>query len=193
MKRPEGYKWSSYPGYIGEAKENKWVEYSWVLSKLGREEREAKKKYRGYVEEGLRAEVESPLKDLHGQIILGEDTFIEKIKKMLKGKNLSREIVERKRLKEHVPPSEIIKEVARAFGTEEKTIKERGHKDNTARKGAIYFIQRYTGLSNEEIGKLFGGIHFSAVSKAAERLKKEMASDKKLSKLINELDSSFKA
>lgn len=86
----------------------------------------------------------------------------------------------------------MINAVARAFGTDEELLKEKGRKDNMARKAAIYFVQRYSGLGNEEIGKIFGGIHFSAVSKATDRLRKEMADDRKLSELIGKINSSFK-
>jgi len=53
--------------------------------------------------------------------------------------------------------------------------------------------QRYTGLSNKEIGERFGGIEGSGISKAASRAKEEIVSDKQLSKLVRKLDSSFKA
>ena len=46
--------------------------------------------------------------------------------------------------------------------------------------------------SNEEVGKLFGGLHYSAVSKASARLREDMAKDKKLSKIIQRIDSHFK-
>jgi hypothetical protein len=42
------------------------------------------------------------------------------------------------------------------------------------------------------VGKIFGGIHYSAVSKASERLREEMASDKKLMNLVSEIISQFK-
>ena len=87
----------------------------------------------------------------------------------------------------------VIKKVAETFGAEEVAIKEKGRKDNIARKVALYFIHRYSGLSNTEIGKIFGGIHFSTISKASFRLKEEMAEDKGLARLVRELDSSFKA
>jgi hypothetical protein len=51
---------------------------------------------------------------------------------------------------------------------------------------------RYGGLGNMEVEKIFGGIHYSAVSKASERLKEEMTSDKKLVNLMNEIISQFK-
>jgi hypothetical protein len=45
---------------------------------------------------------------------------------------------------------------------------------------------------NEEVGKLFGGLHYSAVSKTSSRLREDMAKDKKLSKIIQSIDSHFK-
>lgn len=193
VKRPEEYKWSSYPGYIGRGKEDSWVEYSWVLSKFGPNLKRSREKYRIYIEEGLKKGIkETPLKAVHGQVILGGEDFIEKIKIMLKGKALGSDILERKRFMSIQNSGEVIKEVAKAFGADEKLLKEKGRKDNTARKAAIYFVQRYSGLSNEEIGKIFGGIHFSTVSKASERLKKEIADNRKLSKLIEKINSSFK-
>jgi chromosomal replication initiation ATPase DnaA len=62
-----------------------------------------------------------------------------------------------------------------------------------ARNAAIYFVQRYTGLKNEEIGEIFGGIHYSAVSKAACRFKQEMADNKQIEKLIKAVNSKIKA
>ncbi len=193
VKRPEEYKWSSYAGYIAEGKEVKWVEYAWVLSKFGSNVKRAREKYRAYVEEGLKEGIEgTPLKAVQGQAVLGGEDFVEKIKRTLKGKELSSDIVERKRFMTLPNPGDVIKEVAKAFGTDEERLREKGRKDNTARKAAIYFVQRYSGLSNEEIGKRFGGIHFSAVSKASERLKRAMADDRKLARLIEKINSCFK-
>ncbi len=72
-------------------------------------------------------------------------------------------------------------------------IRDSSRRGDTARKAAIYMVHRYCGLSNEEIGQLFGGGHFSAVSKTTARLKEKMAEDKKLLKLIEELESNVKA
>lgn len=192
VDKPEQYRWSSYPGYIGKVKEYEWVEYSWVLSKFGNERSMARKGYRKYMDEALNVKLENPLKNLHGQVILGGKEFIEKIKGMLRGKSLSHEIIERKRLVERPFPNEVISTVAKAFDIKEDTIEGKGNRDNTARKVAIYFVQRYTGLSNKDIGKLFGGIHYSAVSKASARLKQDISTDRKLLKLVEELDSHFK-
>ncbi len=76
---------------------------------------------------------------------------------------------------------------------EEAVLRGRGGRGNVARKAALYFAQRYTGIRNREIGEYLGGIQPSAVSKASARLKAKMRLNMKLPKLIEEIDSSFKA
>ena len=111
---------------------------------------------------------------------------------MLTGRALSDEIVERKRLTEYPLLDEVVKVVVKAFKIKEEVIRGRGGGANTARRVALSLAQRYTGLSNKAIGDLFGGIHYSAVSKASGKLRGEMMSDQRLSKLVSELDSRFK-
>jgi len=192
VQRPEHYRWSSYRGYIGSEKESAWVEYSWVLSQFGRYRNGARRKYKEYTEETLRRKVENPLEKLHGQVILGGEEFIDRVKEMFKGKALSREILERKRLEDHLTLDGVLKRISRAFRVDEDSIRSKGGRANTARKVAIYFAKRYTGLGNEQIARFFGGILYSAVSKAYSKLKEEMLADKRLSGLIDELDSHFK-
>ncbi len=192
VEKPEQYRWSSYRGYIEKGKEDNWVEYSWVLSEFGQRRKRAGQKYREYTEQGLIVKIESPLKDLLGQVVLGGDEFKEKIIEYLEGKQISQEIVERNRFEKMALPDNIVKVVAKKFNMEEKEVRSKGRRGNIARLVAIYIIQRYTGISNEEIGKIFGGIHYSAVSKASARLKEKMASNKKLFKLVNEVISNVK-
>jgi REP element-mobilizing transposase RayT len=193
VRRLEQYRWSTYLGYIGKGKELQWVEYGWVLSQFGKEKKKARERYREYVEEGLRAKEPTPLKNLYGQALLGGEGFIERIKGVLKGRRLSEGIVERKRFLGHPTPEEVVGVVSEAFGVNEGEIWERGGRANTARKVAIDCCHRYTGLSNGAIGELFGGIHYSTVSKVTAQLRAEMVKDKELSKLMNRLNSHFKA
>ncbi len=191
-ERPEQYRWSSYSGYIGRGKEYEWVEYSWILSQFGSRRLRARRKYREYTEEGLSKKIENPLKSLRSQVILWGEEFVRKIREMLTGESLSQEIVERKRLLEYPPLDEVVEAVARAFKIDEESIRGKGGRGTAARRVALYLAQRYTGLSNQAIGKELGGIHYSAVSKASVKLREEMIFDRRLSKLVGELDSRFK-
>jgi len=153
----------------------------------------ARMKYREFTEEGLRVSMESPLTNLQGQGILGGEGFIEEVKKRIRGKRFRPEIVERKRFMEYPGIEEVVGGVARAFGVKEKVICGKSGRAKMARKVALYFAQRYAGVTNGVIGKFFGGIQDSTVSKAAPRLKEEMISDKKLSTFIDQIESTFKA
>lgn len=192
VDKPKDYKWSSYRGYIGKDREDEWVEYSWVLSQFGKDKRRSQQKYKEYTEKEIDEKNRSPFEKLWGQFVLGGEEFREKIKEMLKGKPISREITGRKRLEEKPLPEEIIKIVARELRVEEETVRTRGGRENIARTVAIHIMQRYSGLSNEEIGRIFGGIHYSAVSKASARLQEKMKHDRKLSKLVKETLSHVK-
>ncbi len=192
VEKPEHYRWSSYPSYIGKEKEYKWVEYSWILSNYGNDRESAKKRYREYIEKSLDTEIENPAKNLYGQIILGGEEFVEKIRNMLKGKSINKEIAERKRILRSPSPEDIIKKVADAFGGDRDIINDKNIRNNAARKAAIYLVYRYSGLSNEEVGKIFGGIHYSAVSKVSARLKEELGNNRKLAKVIREIESNVK-
>lgn len=191
VERPELYEWSSYPTYIGKQKEKGWMEYSWVLSKFGRDKNTGRRNYREYVEEGIEGKIETPLKNLYAQAILGGEEFRKNIRKMLRGQKISDEIVEKKRFLEKRTPEEIIKEVAKAFCINGRETLIKG-KNKEGRKVAIYLIQRYSGLSNREIGNIFGGIHYSSVSKISERLEREMARDKDLYRLVKGIESNVK-
>lgn len=193
VDKPELYRWSGYPGYIGKGRKYNWVEYTWILSCFGDDTARAMKRYKEYTEEALKLKPENPFAYLHGRTVLGREEFKDKISSLIKGKPLSNEIVERKRLIKNPLAEDIMKSVAKAFNVEEDTIKRRGRRNNIARGAAIYFVQRYSGLDNIEIGELFGGIHYSAVTKASMRLKEEKAGNRRLSKLVLNLDSQFKS
>lgn len=127
-ERPEEYKWSSYNGYIGKQKENNWIEYSWVLSKFAQNKKKAWQKYKEYTEEGLAVKIESPFKSLLGQVVLGGEKFRGKIKGYLQSRQISQEIIERKRFEKKALPEDIVEAVAKAFGVQAKDIKDMGKK-----------------------------------------------------------------
>ena len=184
---------SSYRGYIGDTKENLWVEYSWILSQFGKILKTVKHQYRKYTEEGATTRQESPLNDVYGQVVLGQETFREQLKRMLKKRAMVPDIVGRKRFIKKPLTEDIIRATSKFFHTKEETIGKLGGRGNPGRRAALYLVHRYSGLSSEEIGKHFGGIHPSAVSKAARRFKEEMEEDKSLLNHVKDLESRVKA
>ena len=193
VERPEQYKWSSYGGFIREGKQLGWVEYRWLLSQFGRDKKGARKRYKEFVEEGLRKKVEDPFKKVYGQVVLGGEEFREKIMGLLKGRNLTDGIVERQRFKEFPNAKDIIRAVARVYRVRVEALNGKRQRGNQARKVAVYLVKRYSGLDNGRVGQLFGGIHYSAVSKVAATLEQELAKDQRLTKLVEAVKSQIKA
>jgi putative transposase len=187
VKRPEEYRWSSYPGFINKSKARDWIEYGWVLGRFGEDTTIARKRYRVYVHGEV---TESPLKKVYGQVILGGDSFLAQARRIIKG-DLSTEIIGRKRIQAEVNPESIIQAVAGAFAVEEDSVTEKG-KSTLPRNAAMYLMKRYSGLGNREIGELFGGLHYSGVSKICTRFEERLKKDKHLAGMINRLLSRFK-
>jgi len=194
VERPEQYKWSSYSSFIREGKQLGWVEYRWLLSQFGRDKKGARRRrYKEFVEEGLRKKVEDPFKKVYGQVVLGGEEFRERIRGLLRGRNLTDGIVQRQRFKEFPNAEDIIRSVARVFRVKVEALNGKRQRGNQARKVAVYLVKRYSGLDNGRVGQLFGGIHYSAVSKVAATLEQELAKDQRLTKLVEAVKSQIKA
>ena len=89
-KNPEEWTWSSYRATAGLEKPHSCLTTDWVLSQFGSKTGLARRRYREFVKAGIG---EEPIwSNLKGQILLGEDTFIEKFVNYLKGHEDIREI-----------------------------------------------------------------------------------------------------
>jgi len=191
VKDPSEYPWSSCPGFYWKRKEVCWVAYSWILSQFGLDLRRARTEYRKFITLD-EAKGPEPLIHLHGQVILGTESFIARMQTLLKSTLLNQEIVERKRLHAYPSPESVLKAVAAAFGVSLETLQIPGRRGNQPRKVALYLVKKYCGLSNKEVGAIFGGLHYGAVSKAFVRLDQELAEKKALHKTVQQIMSNVK-
>ena len=153
VKRPEGWKGSSYRATAGGAKKPVLLEVDWVLSQFGRRRAEAKKAYRRYVLGGLQGE--SPWERLKGQILLGTEDFLARLRGPLRGKDLLKEVPRAQRYVSRPALAEIFKEKRgrREKGTDE--IIYRAHVDH--------------GYRMREIADHLG-VHYTTISRAIRRV-----------------------
>jgi putative transposase len=184
----EKYAWSSYLGFIQSRKKVSWMEYDEVLFQFGNNPDLCRKRYKEFVSQGLREKEKLKL----GERILGTKEFIEKTQDFFKDKTIDREIPGRKHLKKQIKPDEILKAVAQFWEMKEKEVIRGGQRNHTARKTSIYLIKRYCGLGNQEIGELFGGLHYSAISQASARFTRVLERDKDLRDIIQQIMSNVK-
>jgi REP element-mobilizing transposase RayT len=90
VKNPGQWTWSSYGATVGRTRVPAYLTVEWVLSQFGSEKGKAAVAFRKFVLEGLKRK--SPFEDLKGQILLGTEEFIIKVRKYSEAKEPIREI-----------------------------------------------------------------------------------------------------
>lgn len=97
VKQPGDYNWSSYLATLGKQEKPEWLTTEWALSHFSPSLGQARQQYRRFVKEGIDG-MSSPWDKLSGQIVLGTETFLEKLKGMLCDKE---DIAEIPRIQRH--------------------------------------------------------------------------------------------
>jgi len=172
--------WSSYPAYINEAKLPPWLHRQAIFDTLGRRDR-----YRGYrlfVEAGVEAEISDYYANQRIVPILGDKDFRE----WALSQTPPAGEVPRYQRRGFVEPEQVFEVVVRACGVTREALTARGRPGkpvpNHARQLAMLACRERTGLTLAEIGKLFGGIGYGAVSENLRRCKERMRRDHELTR-----------
>ena len=191
VERPEDYPYSSYRAFICKGKEGI-VYRDLLLGMMAEDERKAVKLYKDFVDKAIGIEMESPLKNVYGGIILGKKKFIKDTLGRLKEEDIQRKGISHGReFKKQYDVQEIVDKTAAFFNMAPYEIAEKRNKE--IRHTVIYLIKRYTGSTNGQIGQYFGGLSDFAVAKICQRflekLRKDKALEKKVEKVIFELSN----
>jgi len=181
---PGKYRWSSYNDFVKNKPESG-VDIDRVKMYLGMDLR----RYAGFVK-AAGNEYPNPLKNVYAGFILGKAQFIKDKLSRLGNDIKTRDFAHKRALKNMVAPEEIIKTVANHFNTNPEDIRNTRKKNMTAKKAAIYLLRRKTGLTNSQIGELFG-MQSSAVSMAAKGFEKKLESAKDLKRGIEGVSLKF--
>jgi REP element-mobilizing transposase RayT len=169
-KRLRAFRWSSYPGYAGLKRPYPFVEEEMVLGELGGARKGERVRYGRFVEEGLAREIENPFEAVRWQAVLGNETFVQKLRDRLKGLHKHRrEIPSLRRIKEGPKTEEVLKKVAKKFKVESGRMLEKGERGLEARNIAMWMVWESGAKSLREIGELFGGLDYAAVAQRIRR------------------------
>lgn len=152
VKDPKDWRWSSYQATTGH-KGIPCLTTDWILSQFAKEQKAASRQYQAFVLSGIKAE--SPLKATKGQLFLGQDNFIDKIKHLVQGKEKLKEIAKKQRYVTRPPLTEILK-----------------YKDQKSKKQAMYEACLQYGYTLKEIAEYIG-VHYTTVSKVIKRIEQE--------------------
>jgi len=187
VQKPDQYPYSSYGAYISK-KNDDLISRDLVWAMISTDPNQAFRKYRDFVEGAVGKGLKNPLEKVYAGMIAGGKQFIQEVLQRIDGqKVVKKEVSFRNELKTAVDFKEFIMEVLCShygIAREEFFTKKGGF-----RNIGIYLLKKYTSLTNEEIGRLFNDISYSAVTQASTRLIQKMAEDKNLKKEIESLEA----
>lgn len=177
------YPWSSLAGYRSKRKKQHFITYDLVLGDYGGDTDKARKEYEKALVEEMRQGAE--IKELIvGQTVIGSDDFIGWIKDNFLTDGKDREAPAHRAIRSHRSKDDIAKAMAEKTG---KTIEQIRTEKGPIRQIAMDLLYRQAGLTNPEIGRIFG-VDYSSVSQERKRLRLHLEKDKKLRTLLASLE-----
>jgi hypothetical protein len=182
-----GFRASSLPGYLFSRKREDFIDYELILGQMGGDRRKGRQGYREFIQWGIEHEPESPLELGKGHGIVGESDFVEWIKERFVEKEVPRrEQPALRELTREYEPEKLMDRFAELVDREKGDICRRG-RHSLERSILMEYLYRFCRLDQAEIGKLMGGIDYSAVSQARKRLQLRLRQDPGLMKRFAEL------
>jgi putative transposase len=171
------YRWSSLPGYLNERFRVKFVRYDMILEMVG-----GRDAYEKFVLDGLRNGTENPFDKAKHGLILGGVDFADRIKSKHVTKGSHREQPAYRRISAvRFEPIILLRCISDALGIEAEGMRART-KNPIERAIAAELLYRYSKITQAEIGKLLGGIDYTAVSRLRSRLRARMERENEVKK-----------
>jgi len=177
-KSPEDFRWSSYRDYLYAHEGRGITDTNETLGFLSKRWRIAVKKYKEFVDAGMGAK--SPLENAVGSI-LGDETFMERVVKYIRGVPDRREVPEIRKIEKKYEIKDVVRGVAGYFGLAKEDLLTRRKRTEAERKIAVYLSKLLSGEKNVEIGTVFG-ISIQAVTNSIRRVQKMTEADEKFSR-----------
>jgi len=186
MKKSKAEKWgillnddtSSLPGFLSVKKRKSFIDYGTILGQFGGDSPAGRQAYGRFVKSGVSGALEDPLDMAKGSGIVGGVDFINWVKrKFITVNHPVREQPTVRELRKEYSPEELIKHFLTL--TKAPDLIQRG-KQSTGRAMLMELLYRLCRITQPEIGKLVGGIDYSAVSQARKRFQQKLMVDSEL-------------
>ncbi|MEW6359117.1 MAG: transposase [Planctomycetota bacterium] len=189
---PEGYAWSSCRCYFEERGAPEWLAWEEALGEHGRSLREARRRYRKYLAEGISSRAKSPLEEARASTLLGSADFLGKMGEWLRDRTPERDVPAARELGAAISVEEIERAVCRAYGISPEALRRRGSRGNEARGAAIYLSRGWTRLRGEELGAYFGGIKGQAISNTVAKISRARQGVSALDARLRKVEASLR-
>jgi REP element-mobilizing transposase RayT len=183
--KPEGYPYSSYREFIF-TKEETPVFRDLIWDMISRDRKNAPQRYREFVESAFIEKPRSPFEKVYGGVVLGGKLFIKEVLQRVNEQSLRTKEVSHRRVLSSTTSD--IDEIVHLLSIHFKVSKEKVISSPPYKVYAVYLVRKHTPFSNTEIGKYFGGITYSAVTKIGTRFKERMRKDERLRSEVVDLE-----
>jgi len=184
LKLLERYPWSSLGDYLSLGKKRSWVSYDDVLGYVGG----SRRGYGEFIEEGVKQGYTTPWEDLKGQVVLGREGFLERVRQRL-DKTTSRREQPSVGALQSVDPEEVLKAVGRYFQLKAEELSRKRTIYRDQRAIGMELMYRHSGVNQVEIGRRVGGVDYTAVSRERKRLRERMAEDHRLKRSVEDIEA----
>jgi len=185
---------TSLPGYLDFKNHQAFIHYETILAYFGPEDRKTRDEYRQFVAEGVGREIPSPLEKGKGTGIIGEEDFIKEVKERLgrdqTDSKLWREQPALRELGLSMTSDELIDRYARLVGMNREELSIKG-RQSIERAMLMELLYRFCHIAQPEIGRLVGGIDYSAVSQARKRFRMTIQHDPELAKRFSRIQDNI--
>jgi len=180
------YPWSSLLDYSQKRRSIGLVKHEMILSMIG-----GYGPYREFMVDGLKLGVSNPFKEVNGQTILGDEQFVEDMKRMLERGSVREQPAYRDLVIKSPKPEDVLRIVAKELGVQLALLCTR-RGDGIKRGLVAEFLYQYCDLTQAQIGKILGGIDYMAVYQLRRRLRAKLAHDADIRKRFEEADNRLK-
>jgi len=188
VDHPSSWAWSSYPGYCRKSARVDWIEYESVLAAWQGEMggKDSGLAYRRFVESGLETPPSNPLDNALEGWLLGSETFLKKVKKLMTKPQHIDQTPKARRLTS-LDANEVITAVAAYFKASPESYQS---KRSTApgRDLAAYLAHRRTTATLRELAAAFGLSHPDSVSNLIRRAQNAISGSKSKKKDLERID-----
>lgn len=122
VARPENYEWSSYRATIGQVAAPSWLDVDAALVLFGNDRGTARVQYQRYVNDGIGSS-RRPWDDLVGQIYLGSDSWVEKVRELIEERPRSNDYPSPQREVQRPAMRAVLSAVSEVMGVPEDRIR----------------------------------------------------------------------
>jgi REP element-mobilizing transposase RayT len=187
VAKNEDYPWSSHSEYASATTRGTWLCKEFILSILEKDKARQLKAYTAFVNQQDSESLMRVFAKKNLQSVLGEEGFIDRIKRRYFRLKRHTEIPQSKMLAPTI--KEIKEKVSKIYhtNTERLCISKRGV-DNEPRNIALYIARQLTGKKLEEIGKEFSISNYSTVSSVLCKINRQAKSNKAIQRRIAQIE-----